>query len=152
MKRLFLGGLLLFAAIGSLKAQDCEALVLPYFNNNAQQMADYPQPKLFYRCTYAQEAFYESDTIPLGAIMYSVTEIKDRFTGTALTLDFVFDKATFSVYQYNFIELQNLYASEHTVLCFATPASQHPYLVFRSPSDLLARTSQIYEDYVKGMR
>lgn len=151
MKRIILAGIMLFAAIG-VKAQDCTALVLPFFNNNAELMANYPQQKMVFRCAYAQEAFYESDTIPSGAIMFSVTEIKDRFSGTALTLDFVFDKATFSIYQYNFIDLQKQYASDNKVLCFATPASMHPYLVLRSSSDLLARANQAYEDYVKEMR
>lgn len=132
MKRLFLGGLLLFAAIGSLKAQDCEALVLPRFGNNLELMYSYPEAKLFYWCKYAQYAFYESDTIPQGMDVYGIEEVVDRYTSQALPHDFVVDLNTFSVYAYNFMLIQSRYTNVDVDICFSTPASAHPYLILRS--------------------
>ena len=82
MKRtLILVGLCL-AAIGGLRAQDCEAIMLPFFGGDKQKMHEYPAPKFDIRCRYSQNAFYVTDQIPEGAEMRSLTEIADKMIGS----------------------------------------------------------------------
>jgi hypothetical protein len=147
MKRIFLGGLLLFAAIGSLKAQDCEALVLPYFNNNVQQMAQYPAEKFEWRCAYAYAAFYESDTIPSGiSVVHNISEVRSIFTGDYLPASYVVDLNTLSIYAYNFRSLQTDPNSGYERVCFSTPSSSHPYLVLRSMQEEFDYAHQLMEE------
>ena len=83
MKKLVIIAALLMAVAG-VKAQDCEALVLPYFGNDATRMARYKAEaphKFEWRCAVARFAFYESDTVPSGADVFQITEVKDKFTG-----------------------------------------------------------------------
>lgn len=130
MKRYFLVGMLLFAALGSLKAQDCEALVLPYFNNDRGAMSQCPADKIQYYCFVAKAAFYESDTVPAGAEMHNISEVKDIKGSNHLSQNFVVDMNTLSYFAYNFEQFQ--LRDIHKTICFYTPSSKHPYLVLRS--------------------
>ena len=125
----------LMMAATALKAQNCEALMLPYFNNDRETMEQYINDvpdKFAWRCAYAQSAFYEADILPAGARRHSLAEVKDRFTGVALTADLVVDLNTLSYYGYTFQELQLQYPTGAQVIYFETPSSKHPFLVLRS--------------------
>ena len=139
MKRMLIT-IMLVASFTCLKAQNCEAIVLPYFNGNQERMANYPAEKLDYRCRYSRNAFFESDTVPEWAEMRSLTELKNKMTGKNLTDDFVVDLETLSYYAYNFLDLQGQYHDSETVICFPTPKSKHPYLVLRSLKEIYALT------------
>ena len=134
MNKLVVFAALFMAAFG-VKAQDCDALVLPFFRNNATQMDNYKSiaPEKFeWRCAYARSAFYESDTIPAGAEVYQISEVRSNFSDEHLSRDYVVDLMTLSYYAYNFNDFQKRYYRGNKVLCFATPASAHPYLVLNS--------------------
>lgn len=140
MKRtLILVGLCL-AAIGGLRAQDCEAIMLPFFGGDKQKMHEYPAPKFDIRCRYSQNAFYVTDQIPEGAEMRSLTEIADKMTGEKLGEDFRVDLNTLSYYRYTFSNMQLSYPKGNVTICFATPASDHKYLVLRSLDETYFRT------------
>lgn len=132
--------LLLAASFTGLRAQNCEAIVLPFFNGDKAKMANYPAEKLDYRCRYSQNAFYVSDTVPEWAEMHSLTELRNKMTGERLTEDYAVDLETLSYYEYNFLDLQCQYKESETVICFPTPKSKHPYLVLRSLRDIYALT------------
>ncbi|MGX8713769.1 MAG: hypothetical protein ACSW8I_08865 [bacterium] len=134
MKRfLFLFVMVMMAM--STVAQDCDALLLPYFQNDMTRLEKYKAmaPEKFdYRCAYVRSAFYESDTIPAGADLYQINSVKHAFSDEYLGNDFVVELYTLSYYAYNFKEFQLSYPTGDKVLCFSTPASTHPYLVLNS--------------------
>lgn len=126
-------------------AQNCDVIMLPYFGGDADRMAEYPAEKLDWRCRYARAAFYESDTVPSFAYVYSIADVTNRATGENLTEDYVVDLSTLSYYGYNFNDLQLQYKSPRQVLCFRTPASAHPYLVLRSITDMFTIAGDVVE-------
>ena len=140
MKRIVIVAIMMIAAAG-VKAQNCDIIMLPFFNGNRIAMDNYPQEKFDYRCRYARVAFYEADAVPEGAVLRSITDVQDKATGEYLTADFVVDLDVLSYYAYNFNELQVSYPSCDVILCFATPSSAHPYLVLRSINDTYARAA-----------
>lgn len=137
MKKIVLIAALMASVIG-LKAQNCEQLMLPYFNGDANAMAGYPQEKFEWRCAFARAAFYESDTVPAGAEVYPITEVQSYADGTNLTADFVVDLSTLSFYAYTFKEIQLRYSKCNVTIAFSTPASEHRYLILRSINDMFA--------------
>ena len=147
MKRIFFIATLLVAAL-SLNAQDCETFMLPFFQGDAARLAEYPAPKLDWRCRYAHNAFYESDVVPEGAQVISISEVTDKTTGKKLTDDFQVDLNTLCYYGYDFQRLQLRYPHGDVTICFPTPASKHPYLVLRSLDETYDRT-EFPEKYVK---
>ena len=140
MKRTIILSVLCMMAFGGLRAQNCEAIMLPFFGGNEKLMQECPAPKLEWRCKYSQNAFYVSDQVPEGAVLRSLTELTDKSTGKRLTEDFVVDLETLSYYAYNFLDLQCEYTGDKTVICFPTPKSEHPYLVLRSTHDTFTLT------------
>lgn len=135
MKRIVFLAALLMGALGA-KAQSCETLVLPFFNWDVNAMNEYPEEKFEWRCAYARAAFYESDTIPAGAEVYSISEVVSKEDGNNLTQDFQVDLKTLSFYAYNFVSFQQQYPRGNVTICFTTPASEHPYLVLRSIDEM----------------
>ena len=148
MKKLVIIAVLIVAAAG-VKAQDCEAIMLPYFGGNMERMAAYrdkaPQ-KYMYRCVYAQSAFYESDTVPAGAEVLDITKVVEWSTGRTLPRNYVIDLNTFSYYAYNFSQIQVRHDSVTERTYFSTPGSRHPYLVLRSVNEMTAAAEEYLQE------
>ena len=136
----------LVASVMGLKAQNCEALVLPYFNGDASAMAEYPQEKIDWLCAFARAAFYESDTVPTGAEVYPITEVQSKADGNNLTAGFIVDLSTLSFYSYTFKEIQLRYQRGNVTICFSTPASEHQYLVLRSVEDMYVVADELIKN------
>ena len=134
----------LVASVMGLKAQNCEALVLPYFNGDASAMAEYPQEKFDWQCCYARAAFYVSDTVPAGAVVYSITEVVSKDDGKNLSAAFIVDLSTLSYYAYNFHDIQLRYRKCNVTIAFSTPASEHQYLVLRSIDETYALSEILF--------
>jgi len=130
----------MLTAIAGAKAQNCDAIMLPYFGGDSDEMASYPAEKLQWRCQYARNAFYVSDVVPEDAIVKSIADVVDRSTGNHLDKNFVVDLNTLSYYGYNFEDMQHQTLDVHAVICFETPGSEHPYLVLRSLDETYRRT------------
>lgn len=148
MKKIALISAIFLMAFGA-KAQDCEAIMLPYFGGDASRMEQYRSEvpmKYNVRCAYARAAFYVSDTIPAGADVYSIADVTDLLTGNRLSSAVVIDLNNFSYYRYDFKEFQVRYPSIEKVLCFTTPGSEHPYLVLRSIHDMMDASDAVYID------
>lgn len=148
MKRLILVAAAVMAiGVSGLRAQGCDALVLPFFNGDAVRMAEYPAEKLEWRCQYARNAFYWSDTVPDGAVQKSITEVVNRQSGSRMTADVQINLNTLSYYAYNFNDMQLNYPKTNVTICFSTPGSAHPYLVLRSIDETYRRTEypELYE-------
>ena len=154
MKKLVIIAALLIAAAG-VKAQDCEAIMLPYFKGNVERMQAYRDDapeKYMYRCVFAQAAFYESDTIPAGAEVMDISKVIEYATGKKLSRNIVIDLNTFSFYAYNFGEIQVRNNSLTEQTCFATPRSRHPYLVLRSVNEMRAAAEAYLREAVKKIK
>ena len=126
MKKLVIIAALFISATG-LKAQDCEAIMLPYFNGNMDRLEEYrfnAPEKFMYRCVFAQAAFYESDTVPAGAEVIDISKVVEYSTGKKLSRNVVVDLNTFSFYAYNFGEFQVRNNSLTEQTCFSTPGSR----------------------------
>ncbi len=136
------------SVIGGAAAQNCEAIMLPFFGGNEQRMYEYPAPKFEWRCKYSQNAFYVTDQVPEDAVLRSLTEITDNSTGKKLTEDFVVDLDYLSYYQYSFQDMQCHYPKTNITICFPTPKSEHRYLVLRSLDETYRRTE--YPDEYKN--
>lgn len=126
--------LLSFASF--LRAQDCEAIMLPYFNNDIQRLRAYPEPKLAVRCAMARLSFDVADSLPANAPLHSITEVHNRFTDEPLSESFVVDLNTLSYHGFNFDHFRGLHPDQ--TVYFSTPASDHPYLILRSFNDAAA--------------
>ncbi|MBR4505727.1 MAG: hypothetical protein IKP21_03030 [Bacteroidales bacterium] len=139
MKRIFFIVAMLMTTVG-MNAQDCATIMLPFFGGDQERMAEYPAEKLEWRCNYARNAFYVTDEIPAKAVLYTIDEVKDKWTGEALPRNFSVNLNTFSYYAYNFIDIQHRFKDLNTTICFETPGSEHRYLVLRSLNDIYNRT------------
>lgn len=138
MKKLVMIAALMMAVAG-VKAQDCNAIMLPYFGNDRVRMEVYQTEapyKFEWRCACARAAFYESDTVPAGVEVFRISEVKDVFTGTPMQQNVVIDLSTLSYYAYNFKDFQLRYPHADKAVCFSTPGSAHPYLVLRSLEEM----------------
>lgn len=147
MKKLVIIAILFITTVG-VKAQDCDALLLPYFRNDVSLMDEYKSialDKFEWRCAYVRSAFYESDTIPAGADVYQISKVKSVFTDEYLSQDYVVDLYTLSYYAYNFNDFQKSYPRGNKVLCFATPSSTHPYLVLNSLEETNRIATELWE-------
>lgn len=126
--------------VSGLKAQDCRAIVLPMFNGDEARLDSYPVEKLEWHCKYARNAFYVSDTVPAGAVVMSITEVRNRQTGEYMTNETSIDLESLSYYAYTFRDQQYRYPKGNVTICFTTPGSEHPYLVMRSIDETYFRT------------
>lgn len=145
MKKLVVFAALFMAAFGT-KAQDCEAIMLPYFGNDKAQMEKYQTVapyKFEWRCAYAKAAFYESDVVPEGADVFPITDVKNLFTGKAMNKNVVIDLGTLSYYAYNFKDFHLRYPHGDKTVCFSTPRSTHPYLVLRSLDEMHRKANEM---------
>ncbi len=150
MKRLVLIVAVVMMAVGA-QAQNCDSIMLPYFRWNTEQMERYlmQAPEKFeYRCQYARNAFYESDTMPTGVILYDIADVQDKFTGETLPANYVVDLNTLSYYRYNFAWFQLVNRDVEETICFQTPGSTHPYLVVRSIMEMREVTDQWFNEYM----
>ena len=132
----------MMCALG-MKAQSCETIMLPFFNGDEDAMNEYDVDKLKWRCAFGRAAFYVSDTIPAGAEVYSITQVVSK-DGQSLPEDYRVDLTTLSFYAYNFKELQLQYPKGKVIICFTTPASEHPYLVLRSIDEMFIIADNTY--------
>lgn len=146
MKRTIILSVLCLMAFGGVNAQNCEAIMLPFFGGNKQKMQEYPQPKFEWRCKYSQNAFYVTDQVPEGAEAHALSELVDKLTGEKLSDNFVVDLDYLSYYQYNFMDLQLHSPKGDASIYFPTPKSEHKYLVVRSCDETYRRT-EFPEDY-----
>ena len=134
-------------AFFSAGAQNCESIVLPFFGYDTARMEDYPVEKLMHRCWYSQASFYESDTIPAGVDVFSISQVRGIYDNTFLPENYVVDLTTLSYYAYNFRQFQMQYPRGNVTICFTTPSSTHPYLVLRSIEDSFRIAAEYEETY-----
>lgn len=119
--------LMLVSSVGTLSAQNCEAIVLPFLDNDASRLVDYPAEKLAWRCAFSRHSFSLADTVPAAAPLHDISEVTDRFTGNPFPSDLAVNLDELSYYRYDFNRFQGLHPD--LPVYFRTPASDRPYLV-----------------------
>lgn len=140
--KLIIAAALLLMGSAQLKAQDCKALTLPFFNYDTEAQQNYPFGKLMWRCAYAQSAFYTVDELPAGVQALNISQVVDKKTGRNLDAAIDIDLSTFSYYAYNFSEFQS--RNFNNEIYFATPGSKFAYLVVRTINDMYLRADEIW--------
>ena len=87
---------------GNLKAQNCEAILRPYFILNGYSSDEYPQEKAEWRCAFSYSAFYLCDNIPANAKVYSFSELTNKLTKQHPSANYSVDLETLSYYEFDF--------------------------------------------------
>lgn len=127
------------AVCGQAMSQDCRAIVMPKYGNNEDAFNRVPEGKVEVFCNYSQAMFYETDSLPKDAYVYSISELVSRLDGQHIDKGFVVDLNTLSYYEYNFSDFQVKHFYSH--IYFSTPASAHKYLGVRTMEEALKMSS-----------
>ena len=149
MKRIILTAALLLGALG-LKAQDCDAIMLPYFHNDKAQVDNYKAvapEKYKLRCLFGRSAFYETDVAPENAVMMSIGDVVDPVTSKPLPKNFKVNLGVMGFYHYNFRALRAAHADRQ--ICFSTPGSTHRYLVMRTHEEMQEEIAEFEKSMTK---
>lgn len=109
------------------KAQDCDKLVSPNFS--AEIFEHLPAYKMEYYCEYAKAAFYTTNALPEGAVVYPITDVIDNAANQPLSMSVEINLDTFSVYAYNFYSFQHRHWNKE--IYFETANTEAKYLVLR---------------------
>lgn len=121
------------------QAQDCDAIVQPYFTLNHIDKATYPVDKMEWDCSFSQNAFYFCDTVPAGSQVFYTSELTNVLTGQHAPRDLKVNLNTFSYYQYDFIQFQM--KDYHRTIYFALEGNDHAYLAVRHVDAMYERTN-----------
>lgn len=124
---------------GNLKAQNCEAILRPYFILNGYSPDEYPQEKAEWRCAFSYSAFYLCDKIPANAKVYSFSELTNNLTKQHPSANYSVDLETLSYYEFDFDRFQKDDMGE-TV--YFRISGQKRYLALRSYYDTRVRSDQ----------
>lgn len=144
-KAIFTAVMLILVGIGTtVQAQNCYKIVEPYFDLNNVNPADYPAEKFEWRCHFSYSCFYLTDSLPQGAVVFSITQLVDVNTKEALPDHFVPNLEVFSFWAYPFAEFQ-IQAQNQTIY-FDTHNSTNRYLAVRTWDE----TQRYLEEHFKS--
>lgn len=147
MKKVIFTLIILTGLAGTAMAQDCEAIVGPFFTLNGIDPDNYPTDKYAYRCLFSQNSFFLTDQAPEGSTIYNLSELTDLLTGLKVPENFVINLDNFSIYRYDFREFQR-YDHHRTVYFRLGRNNQYHYLAVRS-YDEASRRTYYPEEYIK---
>lgn len=141
MKRVILIGIFAMTLLaGKLQAQDCNYIVGAKYGFNEAILEQMPLAKLDWYCRFSQNTFFEADSLPAGARVYSITEVRHVRTGAFLTNDFVVNMDSLSCYEYDFRRFHT--TADGAPIYYSTPHSAKPYLGVRSYEEAMALTGE----------
>ena len=132
--------LIVTAAFASVQAQirDCRQIVLPHTGYNQTILNNMPEEKIQWYCRYSANSFFVTDTVPVGATIYNISDLVSVQTGNNLDQSFVVDLETLSYYAYNFWDFQ--VPNGDLTIYFRTPSSERAYLGVYSVQQTFIRT------------
>lgn len=140
-KVVFIGVMILLVIGGKAKAQDCASIVLPRYNYDSSVLERMAPEKLSWYCNFSHNTFFETNTVPNGAVVYNLSDVFEYSTGQNLTDNFVVDLTTLSLYRYSFNQLQK--AKKDETVYVRTPNSRYNYLGIRSYEDAHRMTHEM---------
>lgn len=124
---------LLLGFAGNIKAQyapDCDALILPRYNNDTTVLDILAPEKAEWLCTYAHNALYLTNSAPRTANIHDISEVRCFQTNEFLPANYVVDITTFSVYGFNFSDFQYQHRDEDVY--FRVGNQNNQYMVLRN--------------------
>ncbi len=134
---------LLLGFAGNIKAQsapDCDALILPRYNNDTTVLDILAPEKAEWLCTYAHHALYLTNNAPRTANIHDINEVRCYFTGENLPNNYEVDLSSFSVYGYNFSDFQYQHRDEDVY--FRVGNQDNRYMVLRNVKEALRMTDE----------
>lgn len=141
MKRVILIGIFAMTLLaGKLQAQNCEYIVGAKYGYNMKTIAEMPKEKLYWCCRFSTNKLFEADTVPRGARVYNISEVKNIMTQETLPDDFVVNMDSLSCYAYDFDYFHP--TTDGEPVYFRTPNSAKPFLGVRSFEAARAMTEE----------
>ncbi len=151
-KAIFIGLFIMTTLFGSAYAQDCEYIVAGKYHYNMELVQQLPRAKVDYHCRFSRNNLFVTNEVPRGAKVYSITELKNQYTGDYLPSSFVVNLDSISYYAYDFAKFQDFRYNESVY--FSTPGSQYHYLglrAYRVACDMTGETNvEMMEEEMKS--
>ena len=124
MKKIMtLGAMVLMLMCGVAQAQDCEYIV-SFKSRNLDRI---PPSKIDYFCRLSQNSFFVTNSVPTGATVYSISELKEISTQMHVPSNYVVNLDSLSLYRYDFARYQSMNENVY----FLTEGSEYMYLGLR---------------------
>ena len=124
------------------QAQDCDAIVGPFYTLNGIDPNDYPVEKGEMYCLISQNAFYITTQVPNGSYVFDLRDLSSTLTGEKIASNFEVDLNTLSYWAYNF-EAFRPYSDPHkpgvTIYFRIGKKSDHRFLAVRPYGEAMAR-------------
>lgn|SRR5574344_289812 len=137
---------LLLGTASQMKAQDCNALVLPHVAYNQDMLNEMPAAKIAWYCSFSRNSFFFTNEVPAGAAVYNISDVVDVRTHAHLPANYVVDVNVMSYYAYNFNDFQSLHFNQKVY--FRIGNSDYHYLGLYSYTETMTRTGEV--DYSTG--
>ena len=83
-------------------AQNCRAIVRPYYITQGIDSTMYPAEKEAYLCQFSQNAFFITQQVPQGVAVHDLDELTNVVTGMKAPKNMEIDLNTLSYWQYDF--------------------------------------------------
>ena len=141
MKKIIFTVIVLFAMgwANMSQAQDCRAIVRPFYIQTGTDSTTYPIEKEEHLCLLSQNALFLTQQVPSGATVYDLSELTNIITDEKLAQNAEIDLNTFSYWGYDFYRFRP--QGKGTTVYFRIGSrSDHRYLGVRSYGEALART------------
>jgi len=132
---------LLLGVVSQLKAQDCNALVLPHVGYNQTMLDEMPAVKIAWYCAFSRNSFFFTNEVPEGAAVYNISDVVNDRTKEHLPVNYVVDVNVMSFYAYNFDHFQSLHFNQKVY--FRIGNSDYHYLGLYSYTETMTRTGEV---------
>lgn len=132
-------------ATNSATAQNCDSLVQPKFADVPGYYNQLPQQKIQFYCNFAYNAFYWSDTLPQNAVVYNISDVTCKATGTHIAQNANINLDIFSYYAYNFYDFQALHYNDFIYFRVGAGTSVR-YIVLRDYNSIMHICMQLEQN------
>lgn len=140
MKKIIFTVIVLFA-IGWTnmgRAQDCRAIVRPFYIQMQIDSTTYPAEKEAYFCHISQNMFFITEQVPSGSTVYNLSELTNTLTNQKVDQNYEIDLNTLSYWGYDFYRFRPQGKGE-IVYFRLGKRSDHRYLAMRPYQEAQAR-------------
>lgn len=118
-------------------AQNCRAIVRPYYITQGIDSTMYPAEKEAYLCQFSQNAFFITQQVPQGVAVHDLDELTNVVTGMKAPKNLEIDLNTLSYWQYDFHRFTR---NGQTAYFRIGKRSDNQYLGVRTHNEAQART------------
>lgn len=142
MKKLILTAIVtvLFSSAAFAQTRNCEAIVQPLLEQMGTTKDYYPAEKINHFCIFSEQAFYLTNQVPDGSLVYEITDLLIWGGDSHPAADMEINLNTLSFWGYNFQYYQKV---DRTVYFHLGNKNSHRYLALRSYNETCVLTEQI---------